>query len=90
MAEMLGGGTFREGAKRPQKRHGQRTLERKTCGHDLAEEPGDALIRQGAGIHFLNPPQDLRLALRAVDKALLTVRRLDLPDVLGTTRPPVQ
>ena len=45
----------------------QRLLQGQAGGHDLAEEPRDLLAVQGTRVALLDPPQDRRLPLRAVE-----------------------
>ena len=84
MAEVFGCRALREGAQRTEKGNTERLFKRQTGGHDLAEKPGNALVRQGPRIDFLNATQHLRLALGAINVARIPVTCLDFPNLLRT------
>ena len=85
VTEVLARRRLGEGPLRPQEGGPDRALQGQAGGHDLAEEPGDLLAAQGAGVAFLDPPQDLRLAFGPIE-LYGPVRGLDLrhpPGALG-------
>src|SRR6185437_16219841 len=80
-AEVLQRRALAERAARAEVGHGDGALEREARRHDLAEEERHRLGRERAGVAFLDAPQHLRLALRAV--RLSDLERADAPRVLG-------
>ena len=64
----------------------ERLFERQTGRHHLAEEKGDVLARQGAGIGVLQATKHLRLTFRAVNVPCLAMLGLDLANFLGAAR----
>ena len=69
MAEMLDRRLLGKRAFRAEVGDGERPLHGQAFAHHFAKQPCHALVRQGAFVHFLNPPQHLRLALGAVHHA---------------------
>ena len=75
---MLARGALGEGAGGAEIGHLERLLQRQTGRHQLAEHALHRGRRQGAGVFLGQPAQHLRLALGAVDVAVL-----DFADALG-------
>ena len=53
---------------RPEKSHGDRVLQRTTRRHDLRKDALHSTIRERSGIFLRDAAQDLRLALRPVNR----------------------
>ena len=85
MAEMLDRRRLGEGAFRAQKGGVERTFQRQTGGHDLAEEPRNLFAVEGPRIGVLDPAQHRDLAFRAVELDTLPLGPgLDVGDLLRT------
>ena len=78
--ELLDGGGFGVGSRRPEVSDGQRLLEIQTAGNDLAEKARDVVVAQRPLVLLLEPRKDLGFPLRPIEhrRLRIRVRLLDL------------